>query len=55
MRRDVMSYAPVFVEPGAFGDVVVVDEVPAQLSQVALARAAGSEPAPDAVEALLDG
>ena len=25
MRRDVMSYAPVFVEPGAFGELIEVD------------------------------
>ena len=55
MRRDVTSFRPRFVAAGEVDNVVVVDELDAQLEQVARGRAAG-EPAPaDAVEALLGG
>ena len=55
VMRDVTTYRPVFVEPGELSDVVVVDELRAQLEQLARARAAGAEPAAGAVDALLDG
>ncbi|WP_053226963.1 Rv1355c family protein [Solirubrobacter soli] len=53
MRRDVTTYRPRFVAPGEVRDAIVVDELEAQLEQLARGRVAGEEPAPDAVEALL--
>ena len=44
MRRDVSSYRPEFVAPGEVRDAVVVDELQAQLEQLARGRAAGESP-----------
>ena len=57
-RRDVTTFRPVFVEPGALVEdptVTVIDELHSQLEQLVRGRSPREEPPADAIERVLDG